>query len=103
MGTALETRLFIAKEFSEPDKDTECTEAQELVRTRGFYGCPLYYRPRFILQALDALASVSEEHARGMCLTDLPILLSRILQGSLPNDSTDNKPYGSPDAFDICK
>eukprot|EP00435_Cladocopium_sp_Y103_P075982 s5_g71.t1 len=41
----------------------QLSEAKAVVERKGFYGFPLYYRPRFILQAIAALCKVSARHA----------------------------------------
>ena len=78
-------------------------EAQRVVESRGFFGLPLYYRPRFILQAiLGAIAHGPPQHlmtaVRG---TSLLHLLLGIARGELPNDTPQNKPFGSPDAREL--
>jgi len=101
---ALKARLLLARDFAArvgtPKGD--CDEACEVVGTRSFYGFPLYYRPRFIVQALASLAGASGEQAQTCWRIDVAPMIIEVLLGSLPNDPSDNKPYGSPDAVDLC-
>lgn len=75
--------------------------AERLVSTRSFLGLPMFYRPRFVLQALRWLTFHSADHATTACHTELPALLSGLLRGDLANDSPDNTPYGTEDAIAV--
>ena len=79
------------------------TESAELVSTRSFFGLPLYYRPRFLLQALLLLANHSDAHCAACWATQLPSLLADLHCGRLSNDANDNLPYGSPDAIAMAR
>ncbi|CAJ1396697.1 unnamed protein product [Effrenium voratum] len=78
-------------------------EAEELVKARCFYGFPLYYRPRFILQAVASLCQVSAPHAAYTSATRIPDMVAKLRKGEVSNDSHDNLPYGSPDAVELCE
>eukprot|EP00937_MAST-01D_sp_MAST-1D-sp2_P000438 g438.t1 len=77
--------------------------ALALVTARSFFGLPLYYRPRFLLQALLWLVRGSAAHAAAARASALPTVLVRLLRGDLPNDAADNAPFGSPDALAIAR
>jgi hypothetical protein len=78
-------------------------EAQRVVQSRAFFGLPLFYRPRFLLQAiLGAVAHGPPQHLV-TAVRDTPILrlLRGIKRGELQNDTPQNKPFGSPDAGEL--
>mmetsp|Transcript_85256 Transcript_85256/g.239794 ORF Transcript_85256/g.239794 Transcript_85256/m.239794 type:complete len:419 (+) Transcript_85256:55-1311(+) len=77
--------------------------ADEVVSSRSFCGLPLYWRPRFMLQAVARLVEHSGAHCATAWRTSLPELLVALLEGDLPGDAAENKPYGSPDVLDMAK
>ena len=78
-------------------------EASLQVSSGLFFGLPLYFRPRFIVQALANLCSRSDAHCAAAWHTDLPPILTGLRDGSFPNDTDDNVPYGSPDAVEVAR
>lgn len=82
----------------------QLSEAKAVVERKGFYGFPLYYRPRFILQAIAALCKVSARHAYYVQhSSNIPDIVRKLQAGEFCNDSEDNVPYGSPDAIEMCE
>lgn len=82
----------------------QLSEAKAVVERKSFYGFPLYYRPRFILQAIAALCKVSARHAHYVQhSSNIPDIVRKLQAGEFCNDSEDNVPYGSPDAIEMCE
>mmetsp|Transcript_47383 Transcript_47383/g.112693 ORF Transcript_47383/g.112693 Transcript_47383/m.112693 type:complete len:391 (+) Transcript_47383:63-1235(+) len=77
------------------------TAAEEVCGSKAFCGLPTYYRPRFVLQAITRLAENSGAHAAMARSTELPYLLEALLDGQLPGDAGENKPFGSPDVVEM--
>ena len=78
-------------------------EAEQQVSEGLFFGLPLYYRPRFMVQALANLAARSDSHCAAAWCTNLPTILRGLHDGELSNDAEDNIPYGSPDAVELAR
>ena len=78
-------------------------EAEHIVSQRLFYGLPLFYRPRFLVQALANLSLHSAAHAAAAWQTPLPGILRGLQRGTLANDTADNVPYGSPAAMEVAR
>merc|ERR1712151_109071 len=74
---------------------------EEVVASKLFCGLPLDYRPMFMVQALTRLAEHSGAHAAMAWQTPLPELLTGVLEGEFPSDSSANRPYGSPDVVEM--
>jgi len=75
--------------------------AEEIVQSRLFCGLPLYFRSRFVLQTILRLVEQSGAHCATAWRTPLPELVSGLLEGELPSDAEENKPFGSPEALDL--
>ena len=85
------------------DAPTGMLAAEELVRRRGFLGLPMYFRPRFVLQALRWLVTHSLEHTFAARATELPTILRGLQSGLLANDAPDNLPFGTEDAIAVAQ
>lgn len=79
----------------------ETEDPIQVVERKDFCGMPCDYRPRFIAQALALLFEASAAHAAVAWETDVPEVVCGLLHGSLPNDTDQNLPWGSPDVVEM--